>query len=386
VNFMQGDGSSPGKPTALLSGMIATTPQQGGATWAVLQYLLGLRRLGWNVFFVEALDLSRPGASDSVKYCTHVMDRFGLTGQWALIQPDSRLSVGMERLELDRVAAAADMLINVSGTLADHDILGSVGIRVFLDLDPAFVQLWHDVEGIDMGLDAHTHFVTLADNIGEPDCLIPSCGRAWIPTLPPVVLEEWPVATGMHHQAVTTIAHWRGYGSIEHKGIHFGQKAHSWRSLFELPQRTQEHFEPALEIHPGDDCDLRALTQSGWTILDPMSVAATPDGYRQFVQDSKAELCVAKSGYVVSESGWFSDRSACYLASGRPVIAQDTGFGRRLPTGEGLFEFRNIGDAVEIFDDLRRRYRHHQLAARNIAEQFLDSDRVLQRLIDRVLS
>jgi hypothetical protein len=366
--------------------MIAATPWQGGATWAVLQYLLGLRRLGWDVFFVESLDLSRSEADDSVKYCTEVMDRFGFTGRWALIETDSPNSAGMERVELDAVAAAADILINVSGTLGDRDLLEPIGVRVFLDLDPAFVQLWHDVEGIDMGLDAHTHFVTLADTIGEPDCLIPTCGRTWIPTLPPVVLEEWPLATEMHHERVTTIAHWRGYGSIEHGGIHFGQKAHSWRPLFELPQRTQEHFEPALEIHQGDENDLRALKKSGWTIHDPISVAATPDGYRHFVQDSKAELCVAKSGYVVSGSGWFSDRSACYLASGRPVIAQDTGFGRRLPTGDGLFEFRNTEDVVEIFDELRRRYRHHQLAARDIAEEYLDSDRILQHLIDKVIS
>ncbi len=386
MNLMQGDRPSRSKPTALLSGMIAATPWQGGATWAVLQYLLGLRRLGWDVFFVEPLELSGPEASDSVKYCTEVMDRFGFTDRWTLVQPDSQNFAGMGRSELERVAASADLLVNVSGTLRDRDILEAIGVRVFLDLDPAFVQLWHAIEGIDMGLDAHTHFVTLADRIGAPDCVIPTCGRTWIPTLPPVVLEEWPLVTGMHREAVTTIAHWRGYGSIEHGGIHFGQKAHSWRSLFELPQRTQEHFAPALEIHQGDDYDQRALTKSGWTILDPMSVAATPDRYRQFVQDSKAELCVAKSGYVVSGSGWFSDRSACYLASGRPVIAQDTGFGRRLPTGDGLFKFRDTDDVVEIFNDLREHYRHHQFAARNIAEQYLDSDLVLQHLIDQVIS
>ena len=149
---------------------------------------------------------------------------------------------------------------------------------------------------------------------------------------------------------------------------------------------TGENFEPALEIHPGDDCDLKALRDNGWKILDPMSVAGTPEEYRHFVQDSKAELCVAKSGYVVSGSGWFSDRSACYLASGRPVIAQDTGFDRRLPTGAGVFAFSRADDIVEIVDEIRRRYRHHQLAARNIAEEFLDSDKVLQHLIDQVMT
>jgi hypothetical protein len=312
------------------------------------------------------------------------MDRFGLTDHWALVQTGSDLTAGMGRRELHKVATSADILVNLSGTLTDPDILDSIDVRVFLDLDPAFIQLWHAVEGIDMGLDVHTHFVTLADTIGQPSCLIPTCGRDWIPTLPPVVLEEWPLATGKQGDAVTTVAHWRGYGSIEHEGLHFGQKVHSWRSLSSIPQRTTQRFEPALEIDPGDECDVRTLVTNGWKMLDPASVASTPDAYRAFVQHSKAELCIAKSGYVVSDSGWFSDRSACYLASGRPVIAQDTGFDRRLPTGDGLFAFGDADDVVEMVGEINRRYRHHRLAARKVAEEHLDSDRVLQQLMDRI--
>jgi hypothetical protein len=266
----------------------------------------------------------------------------------------------------------------------DPELFDLVDVRLFLDLDPAFIQLWHTVEGLDLGLDAHTHFASIADIMGQVGGVIPTCGRSWIPTLPPVVLEEWPRAEGPTRNGVTTVAHWRGYGSIEYEGKHFGQKVHSWRSLAELPQRSPELFEPALEIHSGDVRDLRNLVANGWRILKPSSVAPDPDAYHRFVQGSKVELCVAKSGYVVSNSGWFSDRSACYLASGRPVIAQDTGFDRRLPTGEGLFAFRDADNVVQIMDEMNSRYRHHRLAARRVAEEHLDSDRVLAQLLGHI--
>ncbi len=364
--------------------MIAAVPRQGGATWAVLQYVLGLRRLGWQVYFVESLDLRGPQTSESVAYCAGVMDRFRLSDHWALVEPGTDRTAGLARRELLDVARSADILLNLSGTLTDPELFERVDVRVFVDLDPAFIQLWHAVEGIDMGLDAHTHFASIADTIGSSGCPIPTCGRTWIATLPPVVLEEWPRATGRTRNAATTVAHWRGYGSIEYEGLHFGQKAHSWRSLSELPQISSLRFQPALEIDPGDVCDLRGLVANGWRILDPSSVASDPDAYQRFVQGSRAELCVAKSGYVVSDSGWFSDRSACYLASGRPVIAQETGFSRRLPTGDGLFAFRDTVDVVRIVDELNAEYRHHRMAARQVAEEHLDSDSVLEQLLGRI--
>jgi hypothetical protein len=207
-----------------------------------------------------------------------------------------------------------------------------------------------------------------------------------MPTLPPVVLEEWPQVPGSEGGGFTTVAHWRGYGSIYHDGVHYGQKAHSWRPLLDLPERTAERFEPALEIHPGEASDVRALQKHGWRLVDPLTVADTPDDYRRFVQGSRAELAVAKSGYVVARSGWFSDRSACYLASGRPVIAQDTGLGRRLPTGKGLFTFTDVPDVVTAIEQLNEDYASHRSAARAIAEEYLDSDRVLNSVVDRVMS
>jgi hypothetical protein len=341
--------------------------------------------MGCDVFFVEPVDLSAPDAPQSVRYCADVMKRFGFAGRWCLIDQQGGDTAGMDRAQIRQEATGADLLINVSGMLTDPDVLERVDVRVFLDLDPAFVQLWHAAEGLDMRIDAHTHFVTVADAIGDPGCPIPTCDRSWIPTLPPVVLEQWPQATGLERDCFTTVAHWRGYGSIHHEGVHYGQKVHSWRPLIDLPRQASERFEPALEIDPGDASDVVALNEHGWQLLDPQVVAATPDDYRRFVQGSKAEIGVAKSGYAVSQSGWFSDRSACYLASGRPVIAQDTGLGRRLPTSSGLFVFTGMADVLAAIDELQSDYPFHRVAARKIAEEYLDSDLVLPSLIDRVM-
>jgi hypothetical protein len=364
--------------------MIAANPGQGGAAWAVLQYLLGLRRLGFDVYFVEPVDSEDLANSGSARYCDRVMRRFGFEGRWALVQPGRRETVGIPRADLRDMAKRADLVINISGMLADPDVLDHVAVRVYLDLDPAFVQLWHAVEGIDMRMDAHTHFVTVADAIGEPTCRIPTCGRTWIPTLPPVVLSKWPVAESLKHDALTTVANWRGYGSIEHGGVKYGLKAHSLRPMIDLPTRTDQRFRLALGIHPDETSDLTALRDNGWELVDPHSVAGGPDDYRRFIQGSKAEFGIAKSGYVMSGSGWFSDRSACYLASGRPVIAQDTGFGRRLPTGQGLLAFTDADDVVHAIDDLQADYARHRTAARQIAEECLDSDRVLRALLSQV--
>jgi hypothetical protein len=370
-------------PAVIVSGMIAATPWQGGATWAVLQYLLGLQRLGCDVHFLEPVDSASP-AVDTVAYLRAVMDRFGLTDCWALIPADGAEPVGLSRGEVGDLARSADVLLSVSGMLTDPDVMEGVPVRVYLDLDPVFTQLWHAAEGVDMRLDGHTHFVTVADAIGEPGNPIPTCGREWLPTLPPVVPDEWPVANELTRDALTTVGHWRSYGSIHHEGIQYGQKAHSLRPLIDLPRRTRSRFELALAIDPDESGDLEALAEHGWTLVDPGRVARSPDDYRRFVQGSWAEFGLAKSGYAVSDSGWFSDRSACYLASGRPVIAQDTGFARRLPTGEGLFAFATADDVLAAIDALRADYERHRLAAREIAVAHLDSDRVLGSLLEQV--
>jgi Phosphotransferase enzyme family len=347
--------------------MVAAHPHQGGATWAVLQYVLGLTRLGYEVFLVEQVE--EPDAAVR-SYFEAVAARYGLR---------AALVAGRDRPPF---VEHADVLLNLSGALR-HEASDAIPVRVYVDLDPAFNQLWHE-EGIDVGFEGHTHFVTVGQAVPDNRSLIPSCGREWLATLPPVVLDRWPVAGASRTEAFTTVANWRGYGSIVRDGVHYGQKAHSLRKLLAVPARTGERFELALGIHPDETRDLEALAHNGWTVLDPRAVAGTPQAYSEFVRGSRAEFGVAKSGYVVSRSGWFSDRSACYLASGRPVLAEDTGFSAYLPTGAGLFAFRDVEEVAAAAGELRRDYGRHARAARAIAEEFLDSDRVLTRLLSEI--
>jgi len=377
--------------TILLSGMIATDPYQGGATWAVLQYLLGFKQLGHEIFFVEPIKhetLERQKTSfeqsKNADYFRQVTRAFGLEDRSALLLAGTQQTAGLPYAKLCEIAHRADVLINISGMLKDEKLASRVPVRVFLDLDPAFNQLWHAVQNIDMGFANHTHFVTVGLAIGEPNCTIPTCGLAWIKTLQPVVLSEWPVAEQITYNALTTIANWRGYGSIEHESKFYGQKAHSLRQFMALPKQTDENFLLALSIHPDKKKDLAALHENGWQLLNPRSTAATPQSYRQFIQGSKAEFGIAKSGYVVSHSGWFSDRSACYLACGRPVTAQNTGFDRYLPTGEGLFAFDTMEEALASIEFLNGDYVRHARAARAIAEEYFDSKQVLRKLLEKI--
>jgi len=377
--------------TLIVSGMIAADPWQGGATWAVLQYILGLRRLGHEVFFIEEIPsdrLSPAGIaladSENSRYFKSVCNEFDLGDSAALLLTGTRETVGLSYDHLRRVAERADALINISGLLADQMLISKIPVRAYLDLDPAFNQLWNDVQKIDIRFGGHTHHVTIGQKIGTADCVIPACGLNWLKTWQPVVLERWPVAQPIQHDALTTIAHWRGYGSIDFQGVTYGQKVHSLRQFITLPTLTAEPFCLALAIHPGETKDLAALAAHRWRLLDPASVANTPARYQEFVRGSKAEFGIAKSGYVHSRCGWFSDRSLCYLASGRPVIAQDCGLGGLLPVGEGLLTFTTPAEVLNAIDSLNADYLRHARRAREIAAEIFDSDRVLTRLLGLV--
>jgi hypothetical protein len=374
----------------VVGGMIAGVPGQGGATWAVLQYLLGFARLGHEVFFVEAVDpeVLQPADvplshSANARYCRQVMQDHGLRNAWALVRRDTQETAGLSHPDLARIGAGTSVLVDISGTLAGEELFSQVPVRVYLDVDPGFTQLW-DAQGVGVGLAGHTHFVTVGQSIGNPDCPVPTGGRTWITTWPPVVLAEWPVGGRIPGTGFTTVANWRSYGSVELDGVHYGQKVHSFRPLMALPTHTEERFLLALGIDPGEVTDLAALRANGWQLVDPGEVAGSPSTYRQFIRTSAAELGVAKSGYVVSRSGWFSDRSVCYLASGRPVLAQDTGFSRHLPTGTGLLAFDGLEDALAGVAEIAGDHARHSAAARSLAEAHFDSARVLRRLLREV--
>jgi hypothetical protein len=372
----------------ILSGMLARVPQQGGMVWAMLQYLIGLRQLGHDVHLIEPMpsDAITPtgvpfAQSANAEYFRQVATSFELEDTATLLNTDTRETVGKSYDDLVRLTKQSDVLINISGLLRDEALINHIPVRAYLDLDPAFTQLWNSVQGIDVGFDGHTHFVTIGMALGQPECSVPDCGLSWTRTLQPIVLTHWPVASGISHHGLTTVANWRGYGSIDHEGVFYGQKAHSLRPFFSLPQHTSEKFKLALAIHQDEYADLRKMDQYGWQRVDPIGVTDTPAAFQHFIQHSKAEFGFAKSGYVASRCGWFSDRSICYLASGRPVIAQETGFSDFLPAGDGLFAYSSVEDVLNSIDQINSNYAHHSAAARSLAEEYFDSKKILTSLL-----
>ena len=381
--------------TVLYSGAVAQTILRGGLSWFHLQFLLGFRRLGHEVILVDRLDeamatdaAGRPATlADSVQRSRflELVRRFGLGESFSLDVAGE--VIGMPRADVVARARSAACLVNVMGYCDDPGILDAARLRVFLDIDPGFPQMWRTL-GLHDAFAGHDRFATLARRIGQPGCTIPTCGLDWITLPQPVVLDEWPAVPPRPDGRLTSIGAWRGpNGPVDFEGRTYGLRCHEFRRFIDLPACCPgETFEQALDIHPGDRRDIDALAAAGWRLVDPVAVAASPEAYRAFISRSKAELAVPKQMYVDTRGGLLSDRSAAYLASGRPVLARDTGLDGLYPLGEGLIAFATRDEAAagvaEISADLRR----HCRAAREIAEAALDSDRVLSRFLDDVLA
>jgi hypothetical protein len=367
------------KTAIIISGALANKADSGGEAWVRLSYVLGFRRLGLGVHFVEQVARDHYG-EDMGAYFDEVVEQFGLAGAASLIDEHGEPLRGPEQDDLLELAAEAELLVNVSGNLSWQPLLERFRRRAFVDLDPGFTQSWH-AEGA-ARLEGHDVYFTVGENIGKPDCTVPTDGIAWRPTRAPVVLDQWPVAAGGQPERFTTVANWRGFGPVELNGRRLGAKVHEFRKFVELPERARGDFELALNIHPADERDRLLLERHGWRLVDPGTAAATPDAFRSYVQGSGAEFSVAQGVYVDTDSGWFSDRTTRYLASGKPVLVQDTGFTRNLPAGEGLLAFRTLDEAVAGAGAIASDYERHSRAARAIAEQNFDSDKVLIRLLE----
>ena len=348
-----------------------------------MQYALGFRDLGWDVTFIDQLDVEAP---DKVGRFTDVMRRFGLADSFCLLVGNSGRTIGLDMPDVLARAKRARLLLNIMGFLKAADILGAVPMRVFLDIDPGFPQMWCQLKLHD-AFEGHDAFVTIGENIGRPGCTVPTCGRTWITMPPPISLQFWPVATDAGRTRFTSVASWRGaYGPVEYEGRTYGLRAHEFRKLVQLPARTGLPFELALDIHDADDRDRSLLESHGWTLVPPQAVAGDLEAYRRYIQRSFAEFMVAKNMYVQSNSGWISDRSLCYLASGRPVLAHDTGFDARYRTGAGLLPFSTLEEAADGAAAIAADYERHRHAARQLAEAEFDARRVLARLVRQLES
>ena len=251
---------------------------------------------------------------------------------------------GLSRAELLERTRAARFLLNVMGFVRDPEVLAAARRRVFLDIDPGFGQVWKELGLADV-FAGHDDFVTVGRNVGSDGCGVPTCGLRWLTIPHPVVLARCPVAPGGND--FTSVGSWRGpYDRIEYDGQSLGLRVHEFRKFVELPSRVDASFRVALEIDASDANDLESLRENGWLLVDPSEVVPDPGAYLRFVQGSAAELTVAKGIYVTLATGWLGDRTACYLASGKPALVQDTGLAAHYPLGEGLLTFSTLDEAV----------------------------------------
>jgi hypothetical protein len=354
------------KVKIIVSGAVANKTGQGGEAWVRLSWVLGLRRLGFDVLFVEQLATGAPASAAG--FFEETMSRFDLSDRALLIDEEGRHCVS-KQVDLPSFASDSVALVNISGHLKLDSVMRLVQRRVFVDIDPGFTQAWHEQGVGDSGLDRHDVHFTVGGNIGLDDCPIPDCAIKWHKVLPPVVLEEWLPVERRQFDGFTTIANWRGsYGPVELQGRTFGLKVHEFRRFIGL-----------LNIHPAEQKDLTALHDAGWNITSPAGAACTADAFRDYLRHSGAEFSVAQGVYVHTNSGWFSDRTAHYLASGRPALVQETGFSKNLPTGEGLIGFSTMEEAIAGAQSIARDYEAHSRAARALSESHFDSDLVLRQ-------
>jgi len=368
---------------AIVAGALANKPHSGGEAWVRLSWVLGLRRLGFDVFFVERL---LGGEAVGRRYFEQVVREFGLEDRATLLGERGEALVG-KGPELVEIAAEARVLFNISGHLEDGPVLAAPRNRVYVDLDPGFTQLWHADPALSFHLSGHDSYVTVGLNVGTTASSIPAGEIGWIPTLPPVVLDEWPAATTPEAPLrFTSVATWRSpYGQVQIGDRLAGLKHHEFRRFLHLPELVPEaRFELALDIHEGDDADREALLAHGWKLVSPLKAAASPGAFRTYLRESAAEFSVAQGVYVEGRTGWFSDRTAAYLACGRPALVQDTGLGEQLPIGDGLLTFAGPEEAAGLARRLVADPASHAEAARRFAERHLDSDRVLGDLLERV--
>jgi hypothetical protein len=378
--------------TVVVGGALANKLLNGGEAWVRLSWILGLRRLGLDVWFVEQIDagtcVDASGEQASFADCENrryfetVVREFGLEDRATLVYEGGRATSGVSLEVLADVASEAELLINISGHLRLPRLTRRLRRKAYVDLDPGFTQFWH-ADGT-APISPHDAYFTVGENIGRPGCDIPTGGLDWRPVAPPVVLEEWPVAADGGLDRFTTVGAWRGpFGVVERDGRTYGLKVHEFRKVIELPRAAALPFEIALDIHPADHRDREALEENGWRLVDPRTAVPGPLAFRAYVQGSGAEFSVAQGIYVGTSSGWFSDRSVRYLASGRPALLQDTGFSGNYRVGEGLVAYRDLDGAVAGARRIAADYEAHREAARALAEERFDSDKVLARFLEQ---
>ena len=374
----------------VVSGLMASYPM-GGMTWHYLQYLIGLQRMGFEVFYIEdtgwwpyspQLQTFVEDPTDNVAYLSALMQRYGLEDCWSY-RDATKGFLGASRERALSAFQSADLFLNVSGACWLRPEYQTCGCSVYIDTDPGYSQIkvakvaeGDDDKDLVFSVDRmadHQHHFTFGENTGKPGCRVPTDRFNWRPTRQPIVLDEWaPAASGGETEKWTTVMSWSPYAKpLEFHGErYYGKEAHLER-LLNLPQKTGFPMELAMS----GEAPLERLRNCGWGVVEAGEISASADSYRDYIQSSKAEFSVAKDIYISSWSGWFSERSACYLAAGKPVVTEDTGFTELFPTGQGLLAYETLGQAEACVNAVMSDYSRHSEAARGVAETFFDAEK-----------
>ena len=385
------------RPKVVLLGMLSKIPV-GGVMWLIRQYLIGFERLGFDVYYVEAHGRvpsmlmehqdDDPSAK-AVAFVAEQMRHLGMQDRWAFqaLHDDGRC-YGMSEMALRRLYRDAALIINLHGGTIARPEHAATGRLVYMGSDPVELELeLHRGEqhAIDF-LEPHVAFFTWGLNYGNPDCLLPWSERfPFVPSPPPVVVDLWEDAgEGAPATAFTTVGNWRQpWRAVEFEGeIYTWSKHHEFLKIIDLPRRVDLTFELAQASFKEEDRDL--LERHGWRVRSAAELSADATRYRRYVSGSRGELAAAKDQNVRLRTGGFSVRSATYLASGRPVIQQDTGFGNAIPTGAGVFGFSGLDDAAAAVEAINRDYAGHRRAASDVAREYFNYDVVLTRILDHV--
>ncbi len=387
--------AEPGAKGRVVVGGILFWYPLAGVTFQFLHYLLALRNLGYDPYYVEdsgrwvydpALNDLSPDASANIAAIAPVLEAHGLANRWAFRgrYPDGQC-YGMTGAEIDALYRDADALLNVTGAQEMHEDLLRIPRRIYVESDPfaSQVKVANGEAGTIAALDAHDAHFTFGENVGQPDCGIPPTPYAWMPTRQPVLVDLWRPTQSPAGAPYTTITTWHNKGKdVTYQGErYYWTKDREFERFLDLPRRRPAlAFELAVGV---DEATRQRLTGHGWRQRLSVDLSASVTGYRDYIQRSRGEFTVARDQYVRPRTGWFSDRTACYLAAGRPVITEDTGFGRVLPTGRGLFAFTTMDDVLAAVDAIESDYDGHCRAALEIAEQYFGAERVVGSLMTR---
>jgi hypothetical protein len=370
-------------------GLAAQPVSTAGLAWYFISWVLGFRELGWDVWMVEGIDSAKcvdtdwkptPFATSANRtYWESVVSRHGLAGRATLLVDDQ--SPDLEALR--EFAADAEIFLNISGHFKSKAVPFPKAVKVYVDGDPGFTQVWADAYACDMNFAAHDVFFSVGQRLGQPGTFSPTCGITWHPTFPPVLLSQWPFEPQTEFNRFTTVAHWYGYPPVEWNGVWFTGKAEEFNKFVDLPRDVPAPMEIATNITAHAD-ELQPFRDAGWRLTDARIPSITLDAHEAFVRGSSAEFSAAKGGYVASRTGWFSDRSVCYLAAGRPVVLQDTGLGDILPRGDGFHTFTTPAEAAAACRRVIEDFPAQQRAARRLAEEHLATSVVIPRLLERL--